>query len=58
MTFLRNRLFLSGMLFGGIGGLIIGSVIAFTLGESSASALRRALQERQRGRIPVEYLSQ
>ena len=58
MTFLRNRLFLSGILLGGIGGLIIGSVIAFTLGENSASALRRALQERQRGRIPVEYLSQ
>lgn len=58
MTVLRNRLFLGGILLGGIGGLIIGSVIAFTLGENSASALRRALQERSRGKIPVEYLSQ
>jgi gas vesicle protein len=58
MTFLRNRLFVGGILFGGVCGIIIGSVIAFTLGESSASALRRLLQERSRGRVPVEYLSQ
>jgi hypothetical protein len=58
MTFLRNRLFLEGILLGGVCGMVIGSVIAFTLGESSVSAIRRALQERQRGRVPVEYLSQ
>lgn len=58
MTFLRNRLFLEGILLGGACGMIIGSVIAFTLGESSVSALRRALQERNRGKVPVEYLSQ
>ncbi|HLI69352.1 MAG TPA: hypothetical protein VKV19_06295 [Ktedonobacteraceae bacterium] len=58
MTFLRNRLFLGGILLGGICGLIIGSVIAFTLGESSASALRRMIEERNRGKVPSEYLSQ
>jgi hypothetical protein len=58
MTFLRNRLFLGGILLGGIFGMIIGSVIAFTLGEMSASALRRIVQERNRGKVPIEYLSQ
>jgi hypothetical protein len=58
MTFLRNRLFLGGVLLGGVCGMIIGSVIAFTLGESSASAIRRILQERNRGKVPIEYLSQ
>jgi hypothetical protein len=58
MTFLRNRLFLGGVLLGGLCGMIIGSVIAFTLGESSASAIRRILQERNRGKVPIEYLSQ
>ena len=58
MTFLRNRVFLGGILLGGICGLVIGSVIAFTLGESSAGALRRLLEERNRGKVPSEYLSQ
>ncbi|HEY0755864.1 MAG TPA: hypothetical protein VGD98_18035 [Ktedonobacteraceae bacterium] len=58
MTFLRNRLFLGGVLLGGVSGIIVGSVIAFTLGESSISAVRRALYERSRGRVPVEYFSQ
>lgn len=58
MTFLRNRLFLGGIVLGGLCGMIIGSVIAFTLGESSASAVRRMLQERNRGKVPVEYFSQ
>ncbi len=58
MTFLRNRLFLGGVVLGGVCGMVIGSVIAFTVGESSISAFRRTLQERNRGKVPVEYLSQ
>ena len=58
MTFLRNRLFLGGILLGGICGMVVGSVVAFTLGESSVSAVRRALQERSKGKVPIEYLSQ
>lgn len=58
MTFLRNRLFIGGVLLGGVCGMIIGSVIAFTLGENSATAIRRMIQERNRGKVPIEYLSQ
>lgn len=60
MTFFRNRMFLEGIVLGGVCGVIIGSVVAFTLGESSMEALRRALNERLpgRGRVPIEYLAQ
>ncbi len=58
MTFLRNRLFLGGVVLGGVCGMVLGSVIAFTLGESSVSAVRRAMYERNRGKVPTEYLSQ
>jgi hypothetical protein len=46
MTFFRNRLFLEGIAVGGICGIIIGSIIAFTIGESSLGQLRRAINER------------
>jgi hypothetical protein len=59
MTFFRNRMFLEGIAFGGICGVIIGSIIAFTLGESSVGALRRVLDERlaRRRKFHFEYLS-
>jgi hypothetical protein len=55
MTFFRNRLFLEGIAFGGICGIIIGSIIAFTLGESSIGALRRFIEQRSSLRRGVEY---
>lgn len=61
MTFFRNRLFLEGIALGGICGIIIGSIIAFTLGESSVEALRKVVDERfpgKRDRVPFQYLSQ
>jgi hypothetical protein len=60
MTFFRNRMFLEGIALGGICGIIIGSIIAFTLGESSVEALRRAINERFPGKpkVPFQYLSQ
>ena len=60
MTFFRNRMFLEGIALGGICGIIIGSIIAFTLGESSVEALRRVLRERFPGtpKVPFQYLSQ
>ena len=60
MTFFRNRMFLEGIALGGICGIIIGSIIAFTLGESSVEALRRIVQERFSGtpKVPFQYLSQ
>lgn len=60
MTFFRNRLFLEGIALGGICGIVIGSVIAFTLGESSVEAVRRTIQDRFPGKreVPFKYLSQ
>ncbi len=60
MTFFRNRMFLEGIAIGGICGIIIGSIIAFTLGESSMENLRKAINKRVPGRdkVPFEYLSQ
>ncbi|GCE13031.1 hypothetical protein [Tengunoibacter tsumagoiensis] len=60
MTFFRNRMFLEGIAIGGICGIIIGSVIAFTLGESSIEIVRRAFNEKfpERREVPFKYLSQ
>ncbi len=60
MSFFRNRMFLEGIALGGICGVIIGSIIAFSIGENSVEALRRAINERipSRSRVPFEYLSQ
>jgi hypothetical protein len=46
MTFFRNRMFLEGIALGGVCGVIIGSIIAYTLGESSIEAARRILNDR------------
>ena len=60
MTFFRNKLFLEGIALGGICGIIIGSIIAFTLGESSVTAIRRLLDERfpRTRSVPFKYLTQ
>ena len=60
LTFFSNRMFLEGIALGGVCGVIIGSIIAFTLGETSVGALRRAINKRLPGRskVPFEYLSQ
>lgn len=60
MTFFRNRMFLEGIALGGICGIIIGSIIAFTLGESSIEAIRKVINARFPGRrqLPYKYLSQ
>lgn len=60
MTFFRNRMFLEGIALGGICGIIIGSIIAFTIGESSIEAARRMLNEKFPGRnkVPYKYFSQ
>jgi hypothetical protein len=59
MTFFRNRMFLEGIAFGGICGIIIGSIIAFTVG-NSMETVRRVMDERfPRNRdVPFKYLSQ
>jgi hypothetical protein len=55
MTFFRNRMFLEGIVLGGICGIIIGSIIAFTLGESSIEAVRHFIQKRLSRKRGVEY---
>ena len=58
MTFFRNKMFLEGIALGGIFGIVIGSIIAFTLGASGIGALRKVLDDRARRNVPFEYLSQ
>jgi hypothetical protein len=55
MTFLHNKLFLEGIALGGVCGIVIGSIIASTLGESSIGALRRFIDSRISRRRGVEY---
>lgn len=59
MTFFRNRMFLEGIAIGGVCGVIIGSVIAFTLSENSP--VRQAISKRiptpGRGKVPYEFLA-
>ena len=59
MTFFRNRMFLEGIAIGGLCGIVIGSIVAFTLGENREN-LRRAINQRipGRDRVPFEYLAQ
>jgi hypothetical protein len=60
MTFFRNKMFLEGIALGGICGIVIGTIIAFTLGESSVEAIRRVVEDRfpRKNAVPFKYLSQ
>lgn len=60
MPFIRNQMFLEGIAVGAICGIVIGSIIAFTLGESNRQNLRKAINKRVPGRekVPFEYLAQ
>jgi outer membrane lipoprotein SlyB len=48
-------MFLEGIALGGICGIIIGSIIAFTLGERSKGVVRPFIQERLSRKRGVEY---
>ncbi|HEY7347403.1 MAG TPA: hypothetical protein VH599_03720 [Ktedonobacterales bacterium] len=41
MTTLRNRFFVEGMVLGGVCGLVIGTIIAFQVGNEGVSSARR-----------------
>lgn len=41
MTTLRNRFFVEGMVLGGVCGLVIGTVIAFQVGNEGITTARR-----------------
>jgi hypothetical protein len=60
MTFFRNRMFLQGIALGSLFGIIIGSIIAFTIGESSIEAIQQFIRNRfpSRREAPFKYLSQ
>jgi len=48
-------MFLEGIAFGGICGIVIGSIIAFTLGRSSVGAISRFIDNRSRGKRGIDY---
>ncbi len=54
-------MFLEGIAIGGICGVIIGSIIAFTIGENNIGAVRKAIGSRiplpGRGKVPYEFLA-
>lgn len=60
MIIFRNRRFLEGIAVGGIGGVIIGSMIALLIGESRIEAARRKIEDHlpHHDEIPFEYLAQ
>jgi hypothetical protein len=60
MTLFRNRMFLEGIAIGGICGVIIGSIIAFTLGETSMEVARRVMSKLfwDRQQVPYDVFSQ
>ena len=60
MSVFRNRKFLEGIAVGGIGGMIIGSILAFLLGESRIEDARRKIENHlpHHIEIPFEYLAQ
>jgi hypothetical protein len=60
MTVFRDRKFLEGIAVGGIGGMIIGSILAFLLGESRMEFARHMIESRlpHHYRVPFEYLAQ
>lgn len=41
MTTFRNRFFVEGMVLGGLCGLVIGTIIAFQVGNEGVTAARR-----------------
>lgn len=55
MTFFRNKMFLEGIALGGICGIVIGSIIAFAIEESSIGVLRRFVSRRTSSKRGVEY---
>ncbi len=60
MTIFRDRRFLEGIAVGSIGGVIIGSIIAFLIGESRIEAARQKIESHlpHHNEIPFEYLAQ
>lgn len=60
MTFFSHNTFLKGIALGGICGIIIGSIIALSIGENSVGAIRQVVQQKfpSRREVPFKYLAQ
>jgi hypothetical protein len=61
MTTLRNRFFVEGMVLGGLCGLVIGTIIAFQVGNEGVNAARRLANRlifRQPQQVRFELLLQ
>jgi hypothetical protein len=60
MTVFRDRKFIEGIAIGGLGGMIIGTILALLLGESRIEAARRKIENHlpKHNEIPFEYISQ
>ncbi len=60
MTFFSHNTFLKGIAVGGICGIVIGSIIALSIGEEGVEAIRQAVQQKfpVRREVPFKYLAQ
>jgi hypothetical protein len=56
MTTFRNRIFLKGILFGGLLGLLIGSLAAFQIGTNRVDTVKGTMiRWVRRNKSPVDY---
>ena len=60
MATLRNRFFVEGIVLGGMCGIVLGSLIAFQVGNERVTAARRIVERavRRQHAVPFELIRQ
>jgi len=60
MATLRNRFFVEGIVLGGMCGIVLGSLIAFQVGNERVTAARRIVERavRRQQMVPFELIRQ
>ena len=60
MATLRNRFFVEGIVLGGMFGILLGSLIAFQVGNERVTAARRIVERavRRQQAVPFELIRQ
>ncbi|HST88421.1 MAG TPA: hypothetical protein VLJ14_08590 [Ktedonobacterales bacterium] len=60
MATLRNRFFVEGIVLGGMCGIVLGSLIAFQVGNERVTAARRIVERavRRQQTVPFELIRQ